>query len=187
MTGRKSLNLELPRNAEGGRLLDLINDRLRQLADSIHYLQGFNGTVQLHGDLDLGGHRLTGLGSPQAGQDAMAMGSADRRYLPGQSSGGSSSGGGSGSSYIAGLAQMLEVTLSASPETITTSITSGPGDLLIVVLNQPGGKQIAWDTMFLGAPVDIDLTASTFTKFIFHGQTDGYWYLAALPLTGNAV
>lgn len=58
----------------------LFNDKLRKIVEAINGLQGVNGPIQLVGDIDMTGHRITNLGNATAKADALSQTSADPLY-----------------------------------------------------------------------------------------------------------
>jgi hypothetical protein len=88
-----------------------------------------------------------------------------------------------GSSYTASQ------TLTAASTNITWGGTApNDGDRLTIFLTQDatGGRQITWDTIFVGATVNmIDVRASKMTIFNFVGKPDNNWHLSGPVLGGQ--
>lgn len=92
---------------------------------------------------------------------------------------------------ISGGATLQQQTLTAASTNITASIAATDGAFLLVMLTQDatGGRQIQWGSEFHFASANIDTTGGTVSMFLFVGATVSAlteWYLAALPLTGQA-
>jgi len=71
------LNLELPRISSLDELVLSLNDRLRRVAEEFSKPT----SVTTDADLVMGGHRVTSLGNPRTGTDALSLAYADSRYL----------------------------------------------------------------------------------------------------------
>lgn len=70
-----SLSLDLPPGiASLDRLIELLNDRLRRVAEHL------DGPIEIIENLDMRGFRITNLGAAQALGDAVNLATGDRRY-----------------------------------------------------------------------------------------------------------
>jgi hypothetical protein len=90
---------------------------------------------------------------------------------------GSTAGGGGGG----GSSTLMVVSLTVSPTEIAATAPSEDGLFLVVILEQGGNVQIAWDAAVFdpSTPVDINQDAGSSAKFTFIAQ-GGLWKLIAL-------
>lgn len=113
------MTFELPPGiGDLGRLVELLNDRFRRIAEKV--TEPFKAT----GDLDAAGHRIRNLGDARVPTDGLNLGMADRRYLT-----------------VAGAHQYISNTTVGGSS--VTNITQGGGaGASQVVLSVPGTLSI---------------------------------------------
>lgn len=200
MASKGNLSLELPPDLAPGSAQygPTLNERMRRIALEIEKLQGARGPVTLLDALGLGGNRITDLGDPQSGSDALSRSAGDKRYLIAGSTAAIAPKPAAsppakvtpppvppGTSTGAGI-KVIDRTLSANAVALPTPGVA-PGDLVLVVIREDGagGWKQTWPVTFIGMAGFLQTTtAQTYTAALFYTADGTSFQLIAAPITG---